>query len=168
LPGCGHLAKFWHENDMFGSAWNSFSGVGTLRISGTDPICATALRGDGSQYSSLPADEEVMKWSGNYISGSGTRQTITWAWKFVDGYSFIGEEQNSFNTSTIRIRGIVEWDLDTFHVEWNYNSSDGTKGMVLFQGTVSADQRTLTGKRTVVRMDGTVTQNYDFTATRTN
>jgi hypothetical protein len=94
LPPSGHMAKFVHEAALFGNVWNSFSGIGTLRISGTSitgNFSAVALRGDGTQYSSLPADTGVQNWNVTYTGASGP---ATWSWRFFDGFHFIGYEQN--------------------------------------------------------------------------
>jgi hypothetical protein len=168
LNGYGHLQKVVHDLEMFGSVWNNFSGVGTLRISSTnDSFVAMALRGDGLQYSSLPAEAEIQRWSWSYTE-SGSAQTGTWSWRFVDGYTFIGYEQNSFNGDKVRLRGSVASDYNDFIAEWNYhNSTDGTYGAIIFLGTPTPAGNVINGRRMQVKSDGTIVSSVPFTATRT-
>jgi hypothetical protein len=167
-PG-GHMARVVHDADLFGSAWNSFSGVGTLRIWSTDAsFVAMALRGDGLQYSSLPAEAETQRWTWSYTE-AGSVQTGTWSWQFVDGYTFIGYEQNSFSTDKVRLRGSMAPDYRHFIAEWNYsNAPDGTYGANVFLGVPSVEGSTIVinGNRMQVRSDGTIVSTVPFKATR--
>jgi hypothetical protein len=163
LKTMGHWAKLVSETDMFGSAWNSFTGVGTLRIRcASTTLAAMALRGDQMQYSSLPADAEMQRWSVTYTDTA--KKDCTWQWKFVDGYTFVGWEQNPMNTDKVRLRGV--WALTRFVAEWHYDVGGGVYGIISFIGTLSADGNTITGKRMDLDSEGTLYSAIPFTATR--
>jgi len=175
LPPGGHMARFVHEAALFGSVWNSFSGIGTLRISGTSStgtFSAVALRGDGTQYSSLPADAGVQNWTVTYTGQSGP---ATWAWRMFDGFHFIGLEQNQegLNQSIqqARLRGVLAPELSPamFVADWIYTSTDGSvQGMIIFQGVPGKEGSTdvINGTRTDLSKDGTVKTKVTFKATR--
>lgn len=170
LPALGHMAKFVHEDLLFGGVWNSFNGIGTLRISSTSTVSAIALRGDGTQYSSLPADAGVQNWS---VSYTGAVPPVTWTWRMFDGYHFIGFEQNqeapNQATQVARMRGVVASDLSPtmFVADWIYSSTDGSvQGMIIFQGVLSNNGNTITGTRTDIDKVGTRKAQVTFTATR--
>ncbi|HYK90589.1 MAG TPA: hypothetical protein VE398_17580 [Acidobacteriota bacterium] len=175
LPKSGHMAKFVHEAALFKDAWNNFSGIGTLRISGTSPtgtFCAVALRGDGTQYSSLPADAGVQNWS---LSFSGSSGPASWFWQMFDGFHFIGYEQNYEDTNhagqRVRMRGVLASDLSPsmFVLDWIYSSTDGSvQGMVVFQGVAGKEGSTdvINGTRLDLNKDGTVKGKVTFKATR--
>jgi hypothetical protein len=166
----GHWAKIVNEDAMFLSAWNAFTGVGTLRIRSTGgPVAAMALRGDGPAgliYSSLPADAGTQRWDFSYTDS--TAQTGTWQWQFVDGHTFVGWEVNSFNDFAVRLRGMVDSDFGQFLAEWNYSNSDTTYGVIAFIGTIALEGTTqvITGKRMQLQSDGTVISSVPFRATR--
>ena len=173
LPGLGHVAKFVHESALFGNAWNNFSGIGTLRISSTtSTFSAVALRGDGNQYSSLPADAGVQNWNVTY---AGVVGTVTWTWRFIDGYTFAGYEQDQEGpnqaTQKARLRGVLASDVtpQMFAAEWIYTSSDGSiQGLILFQGLPGKEGGTdvINGTRTDLNKDGTQKSQVTFKATR--
>jgi hypothetical protein len=173
LPANGHWARFVHESALFGDAWGSYSGIGTLKISSTTgSFSAVALRGDGTQYSSLPADVGAQNWSVTYAGASGS---TTWAWRMFDGYHFIGYEQNYEDGGHVgqraRIRGVVASDLTPamFVADWIYASSDGSvQGMILFQGVPGKEGSTdvINGTRTDLNKDGAQKSQVTFKATR--
>jgi hypothetical protein len=165
ISSLGHFAGF--VSSLFPSA--NFSGVATLKISGSTCISAMALRGDGSQYSSLSVNADVQHWSINNVGLSGTE---TWAWRFSDGYTFLGYGTNPDNTSSgYRIRGVLAKDLTTpyFLAEWNYtDSSDGSEGVMIYQGTPGKEggQDVINGTRVKLRSDGINVYQTTFKATR--
>jgi len=173
IPGSGHLAKFVHETVLFGDAWSNFSGIGTLRIaSATNTFVPVALRGDGSQYSSLSADVGAQYWTMYFTTSSGN-QNCTWTWKTVEGYTFIGKENNPDNVDNyVKLRGVMATDLSPqyFLAEWNWrNSSDSSEGVTIFQGVPSKEGSTdvVNGKRWMYKSDGTILNGpYTFKATR--
>lgn len=170
LPALGHMAKFVHETELFGGVWNGFSGIGTLKISSTSCVSVTALRGDSSQYSSLPAESGAQNWNVTYTGQPGP---ATWTWETFDGFHFIGYEQNQEApgnaTQRARIRGVVASDLNPtmFVLDWIYSSTDGTvQGMIIFQGVLSNNGNTITGTRTDLDKAGNRKAQVSFTATR--
>jgi len=175
LPAYGHLARFVHEGVLFGDVWGSFSGIGTLRISSkTGTFSVVALRGDNSQYSSLPADAGVQNWNVTYAGAGGE---TTWVWRMFDGYHFIGYEQNYDDSGhpgqaqRIRLRGVVASDLtpQMFVADWIYTSTDGAnQGMVVFQGLPGKEGSTdvINGTRTDLSKDGAQKSQVTFRATR--
>lgn len=165
----GHKALF--VSDIWGSmVWNNFSGVGTLRISSvTDTFVAVALRADvsgasGWQFSSLPAEANAQQWTCSYTDSSGP-ETVTWNWRFYDGFTFTGFEQN-WNTNGVPLRGYYDAIDGDFRAEWYYYNSTTDRGDVIFLGRIQADNKTITGQRISLKEDGTVNTNYAFTATR--
>jgi hypothetical protein len=169
LQPLGHMAKMLYESDLFGSAWSTFSGTGTLRISSSvNTFVAMAIRADGSQYSSLPTEAGAQQWTCSYTDTSGSQPvpyTVTWNWRFYDGYTFTGLEQN-WNVNSIPLRGYFDTYYGDFRAEWNYYSSDTDRGEVVFLGRVQAGNNTVTGQRVILREDGTVVSTATFTATR--
>lgn len=175
LPPSGHIARFVHEAVLFGDAWSSFNGVGTLRIYSTGTLgtfSVVALRGDGSQYSSLPADVGVQNWNLTYTGAAGP---ASWAWRPSDGYSFIGFESNYEDAShagqKARFRGVLASDLSPamFVADYIYSSTDGTaQGMIVYQGVPGKEGSTdvINGTRTDLNKDGTVKSKNTFKATR--
>jgi hypothetical protein len=169
LNPTAHKALF--VSDIWPSAWSSFSGVGTLRISSSvDTFTAVALRADvgpsGWQFSSLPAEAGGQQWTCSYTE-SGTSYTVTWNWRFYDGWTFTGYEQNSFNTDKVRFRGIFASDIGDFLAEWNYKSIyDDSRGEVVFLGKIQTGNNTVTGQRIQLKQDGTIVTTTTFTATR--
>jgi hypothetical protein len=160
----GHYAAF--VSQIFPNA--SFSGAATLKVYSTaDTFTAVALRADGLQYSSLPLDAGVQFWNVSYTD-SGSQVSVSWAWRFNDGYSFMGYEQNPFNSNAVRLRGVMASDYSSFVAEWNYANNDGTKGMVLFQGVPGKEGNTdvINGTRTQIDKDGVVVSKVPFKATR--
>jgi hypothetical protein len=151
LPTLGplaHTATFVHS--LFPSAWSSFSGTGTLRISSTGSVSVTALRGDGTQYSSLQAEPETQWWNWTYTDG-GLIQSGSWSWRFNDCYTYtlVGFEQNSFNAGAVRLRGMLDSNANIFLAEWSYANSDGTTGAVIWTGTLGKQGSTnvISGRR---------------------
>jgi hypothetical protein len=168
LGSLAHTATFVHL--LWPAAWNSFSGIGTLRISSTSTVAVTALRGDGTQYSSLPAEAGVQNWNVTY---SGQNGAVTWTWQTYDGYHFIGYEQNNDapgNTlQRARMRGVTASDLNPtmFLLDFIYSSTDAsTQGMVTYQGVLSSNGNTVTGTRSDFDKTGNRKASVSFTATR--
>jgi len=171
LQPLGHMAKMLYESDLFGSAWSTFSGTGTLRISSSvSTFVAMAIRADGTQYSSLPTEAGAQQWTCTYTDTSVSppvTYNITWNWRFYDGWTFTGFEQNSFNADKVGLRGVFASDIGDFLAEWNYkNTSDDTRGQVVFLGKIQTGSNTVTGHRIQMKQDGTIVTNVTFTATR--
>jgi hypothetical protein len=167
LNANGYWALF--VDQIFGSALNSFSGTGTLRISSTDDaFVAMAVRADGTQYSSLPMEAGGQQWNCSYTDATRGAVTAIWNWRFVNGYDFTGLEQNTTNAnSTVMIRGQIVPDINNFMVNWTWwDSPTSTRGQVIYQGVIQSDGRTVTGTRTLLKQDGTITSTTPFTATR--
>jgi hypothetical protein len=166
LNAVGHYSNFVHA--VYPNAWGNFSGTGTLRISSqSNTFSVIALRGDGTQYSSLQADVGAQMWNWTYADTAGT-QNGSWSWRFNDGYSFMGYEQNSFNADKVRLRGVLAVDITYFLAEWLYTNSDTTKGQIVFMGIPSREGSTdvINGTRIQLRSDGTILSNVTFKATR--
>jgi hypothetical protein len=145
----------------------SYVGVATLKISSlSDTFVAVALRADQlSQYSSMPTDAGVQYWN---VLISGVSGSEVWGFRFIDGYTFIGYGSNPDN-ARIRLRGVYAWDLNPqyFLAEWNWiNSTLGTQGSMIYQGTVSSSGNTITGIRIELKSDGTILSSHPFTASR--
>jgi hypothetical protein len=163
----GHMATFISQ--LFPGV--VFSGIGTLKIScATTSVSAVALRADASysQYSSLPADSGMQYWS---VTLAGVSGTETWSWRFIDGFTFLGAGTNPDNVDKFfGLRGVVASDLTPqyFLCEWNYTSTDGTQGVMIYQGvpSTSGGTSTITGKRVQMKSDGTIVGTTTFTATR--
>jgi len=166
LPPLGSLAHTAGFVDQFvPGAWTSSNGIWTLRISSTAVVSVTALRADGNQYSSLPADAEAQWWNWSYTDSTGLTQMGAWSWRFTDGYSVIG-----FDLSGVPLRGRLDRDTNIFSAEWSYTNSDGTNGVTVFTGTLGKSGTTdvINGKWFQVRSDGTVIgAPLTFRATRT-
>ena len=164
LNGLGHKAIF--VSQIFPGV--TLNGLATLRVYSTvDNFCAVALRADGSQYSSLPMDAGVQYWSVVYTDAGG-QGNASWAWRFHDGYSFIGYEENSYNDSPVRIRGVMGSDVNHFIAEWEYYNSDGTKGIILYQGIPAREGNVdvINGTWVQIDKDGQVIKKYPFKASR--
>jgi hypothetical protein len=166
IASLGHLAIF--VSQLFPGV--NYSGVATLKISSAaSSFSAVALRADGLQYSSLPTDAGVQYWS---VTLTGLIGTETWAWRFIDGFTFVGFGTNPDNLVTpFGVRGVLASDLTPqyFLAEWNYQSSgDGTQGVMVYQGVPSTSGSTsvITGTRWQMRSDGTIVATTPFTATR--
>jgi hypothetical protein len=165
IPPLGHMATF--VSQLFPGI--VFSGVGTLKIScATTSVSAVALRADANyaQYSSLPADAGMQYWTVTVAGASGTE---TWCWRFIDGFTFLGAGTNPDNLDKFYgLRGVVASDLTPkyFLCEWNYVSTDGTQGVMVYQGVPSASGTTITGTRWQLRSDGNIVATTTFTATR--
>lgn len=168
LNGKAHMANFVHG--IFSSAWNNFNGTGTLMISSTPyTVSVTALRGDGTQYSSLQADIGTQWWNWSYTDSSGVAQIGAWSWRFNDGYTFVGFEQNSFSADRVRLRGVLASDVNFFLAESNYvNTTDGSMGGWIWMGIPGKEGTTdvINGRRVDLKSDGTVLSNVPFKATR--
>jgi hypothetical protein len=162
LNGNGYMAAF--VDQIFGTALNSFSGTGTLRISSTvDAFVAMAVRADGAQYSSLPMDAGAQQWT---CTASGS-ETVTWNWRSYNGYSFVGLEQHSWDTWGVGFRGTINLGGGNFTAEWTYkDSTDGSFGAYVFIGMIQAGNNTIKGYRLDIKVDGTVIGTVPFTATR--
>jgi hypothetical protein len=168
LKASGHMAMFVHEAGLFGDAWEGLTGTATLRISAADrPVAATALRADGTQYSSLPMESGSQVWSWSYNTVAGT-QTGTWSWRSHDGYTFVGWEQNAFNSDAVRLRGVQAIDKSQFLAEWTYNNGTGDAGQVVFMGVPGKEGTTdvINGRRIQLRSDGSIASSAVFKATR--
>jgi hypothetical protein len=162
----GHLAIF--VSQLFPNA--NYSGTATLIVSSNqDTFNAIALRADGAQYSSLSVDPDVQSWSVTITGKSGVE---TWAWRFTDGYTFIGSGSNPDNTtSAYRIRGVSVPDNSPtyFLLEWWWTSStDNSQGAFLYQGTITSEGGVdvINGTRQEIKQDGTVLSSRVFKATR--
>jgi hypothetical protein len=161
----GHTALF--VSQLFPGA--NYSGTATLKISASDSVSAMALRGDETQYSSLSVNADVQFWS---VSITGVSGTETWAYRFVDGFTFIGKGTNPNNdTRGFKLRGVRASDLTPpyFLAEWNYvDSSDGSQGIFLYQGTMSKENNkdVINGTRVQAKLDGTIIGKTSFKATR--
>jgi hypothetical protein len=158
----GQLAIYVDDATLF----PTFSGVGTLRISSPSvSISVVAMRQDGSQFSSLPADAGTQLWSWTYTADT-TTYTGSWSWRFQEAGDFYGEEQNPWNDGLIRVRGVY----DTFFIlEWWWWNSDTDQGTILFQGTPSTAGSTqvINGYRVSMNSNGTINGGpYSFKATR--
>jgi hypothetical protein len=152
----------------------SFTGLGTLRISCSDaPISVMAMRQDGTQFSSLPADAGVQLWSWSYTANS-TTYSGDWSWRFTDEPTFVGSEYNSWNDSLIAVRGLYDKTrapFPFFILEWWYANSQtdsSDQGTVLFQGTPGTEGggEVINGTRTAISVAGEVQSSYPFKATR--
>jgi hypothetical protein len=162
----GHLAIF--VSQLFPSA--VYSGTVTLEISATQKYCAVALRADGTQYSSLSVNPGVQSWS---VAVTGETGVETWAWRFIDGISFFGSGTNPYNVDVgFPIRGAYAESLTPkyFMLEWYYVNSDGSQGVMLWQGTISneAGVDVINGTRQQIKLDGTIVKTATFKATRTS
>jgi hypothetical protein len=157
----GQRSLYVDDKDLF----PTFSGVGTLRISSPNvSVSVMAIRQDGAQFSSLPADAGTQLWNWTYTADS-TTYTGSWSWRFQEEGDFYGEEQNPWNTGLIRVRGIY----DTFFIlEWWWWNSDTDQGTILFQGSPAMEGNTqvINGKRSVIGSDGSTLSSYTFKATR--
>lgn len=161
LKPLGHYAGFVHQ------LFPNFRNVGTLRMSSSSRFVAVALRGDGTQYSALPADQSTQLWTWTYTNASGTTYNGTWSWRFLNGFSFFGQEQNPWNDYGVDMRGLLTSTY--FILEWWWSdSSNGTNGTFLFQGkpVKEADKDVINGKLSSVKQDGTLEYSYTFKATR--
>jgi hypothetical protein len=126
-----------------------------------------AIRADGLQYSSLPTEVGAQQWTCSYTDPTIGAQTVTWNWRTYDGFTFLGYEQNSFNADKVGLRGVFASDIGDFLAEWNYkNTSDDTRGQVVFLGKIQTGSNTVTGHRIQMKQDGTIVTNVTFTATR--
>jgi hypothetical protein len=112
-------------------------------------------------------DPGVQYWNVSYVNSSGTMNG-SWAWRFLDGYSFMGFEQNAFNDYGIRLRGTMAWDINSFVAEWNYVNTDGAKGTILYQGVPGKEGNAdvINGTRIQIDKDGNIISNVTFKATR--
>jgi hypothetical protein len=162
----GHLSVF--ASQLFPGA--VYSGVATLKVSSAQSsFCAIALRADGSQYSSLSVNVGVQSWS---VAVTGMSGVETWAWRFIEGYSFFGAGTNPDNIDKyFAIRGVSATDLTPqyFLLEWNYTEKlDNSQGVMLFQGTFSreAGVDVINGTRRKIKLDGTILSTETFKATR--
>ena len=158
----GHYAGFVHE--LFPV---SFSGVGTLRMScAADRFSAVALRLDGSQFSSLPADAGTQMWSYTFTDSHGATWNGTWSWRFLDGYGFFGFEADWWMTGPAPIRGVLA--ENDFLLVWGYGVSE-VEGTLVFRGQPpvrEGDKDVIFGKRTKPKVDGTADESCTFNATR--
>jgi hypothetical protein len=168
IPRLGQIATYVDDD---GGLFPSFTGMGTLRIWCSDaPISVMALRDDGGQFSSLPADAGAQLWSWRYTADS-TTYTGSWSWRFTDEPTFIGSEYNSFNDSLITVRGVYDTTNSPapfFILEWWYANSSTDQGTILFQGTPNTEGGTevINGTRVSVGAAGSTGPVRTFKATR--
>jgi hypothetical protein len=162
----GHLSIF--ASQLFPGA--VYSGVATLEISSSQaPFSAIALRADGNQYSSLSVSAGVQSWN---VAITGVSGIETWAFRFIDGYSFFGTGTNPDDTvGYFAVRGVSAIDLTPkyFLLEWNYrNATDNSQGVTVYQGTISreAGVDVINGTRHKIKLDGTILETATFKATR--
>lgn len=162
----GHWAVFVHQ--IFPGPYDNLSGTATLRVASvSDAFCAVALRADGSQYSSLPADPGAQTWTWSYTDATKVVHTGTWSWRLSDGASFVGYEQTAENPDNVsRIRGIL--DPGYFVAEYYWSNGTIPQGVVFYQG-IPAKEGTgdiITGNRVTLNRDGIVVDTVSFKATR--
>jgi hypothetical protein len=164
IPPLGHMAIF--VSQLFPGI--NYTGVATLKVSSpATTVAAVALRADMlSQYSSMPTDAGVQYWS---ITINGlSSSTELWGLRFIDGYTFTGYASNS-DTARFRLRGVLASDLSPqyFLAEWNWrNTTDGTEGVMIYQGNPNPAGTIITGTRTEIKSDGTLLSTHSFTANR--
>jgi hypothetical protein len=167
VPALGQRSFYVDDATLF----PSFTGLGTLRISSPDvAVSVMAIRQDGFQFSSLPADTSAQLWRWTFNNGSAT-ETGYWSFRFQEEGDFSGEEYNSWNSYFVRVRGIMDKEYKFFILEWWWYESATEMGTVLFQGNVSTQGSTqvITGKRVIMKSDGSIDTSrgpYSFTATR--
>jgi hypothetical protein len=167
VPALGQLSIYVNDASMF----PSFTGLGTLRISSPDvTISVMAIRQDGSQFSSLPADAGTQLWSWSYTDSSTTYGGL-WSWRFSEGTNFLGDEQNPWNDDFIKVRGTYDASFAPspfFILEWWYVDSATDQGTILFQGTPGTEgsKEVINGKRLKVNAAGVAGTAYTFKATR--
>lgn len=167
IPARGHLSLFatGGPNELYNI---NFGGVGTLTMTSPDNFAAVALRLENDEFSSLPASKATQVW--DWVSPSTGTATLggTWQFTFVDSGTIYGVENNTIGVSSlVFLRGFVA--LDRFVVERLYNESDGTRGLIVYQGTLtgSGTSSTVTGQRVQVRQDGFIVSSQSFRANRT-
>jgi hypothetical protein len=169
LASLGHLSLF--VSQLFPSA--VYSGTVTMEIScaQNSNFVAVALRADGSQYSSISVNPGAQSWS---VAVTGETGVETWAWRFIEGYSFFGAGTNPYNSGKyFGIRGLYATDLTPkyFLLEWNYvDSSDTSQGVMIWQGTIGSEAGVdvINGTRKQMKLDGTIVGTATFKATRTS
>jgi hypothetical protein len=167
IASLGHLAIF--VSQLFPGA--VYSGTATLIASSTQSsFAAVALRADKSQYSSLSVNSDVQSWSVAITGESGTEK---WAWRFNDGFTFIGSGTNSNNSdSAFKVRGVCATDLSPkyFLLEWNYEIDATSRGVMLYQGTMSTEGQVevINGTWQQIDVSGTIVKSAAFKATRTS
>ncbi len=168
LEPMGHWAGFVHE--LFPGPYQVLYGPATLRVSSaSDTFSAVALRGEGSQYSSLPAGAGVQYWTWNYQDSSGVLQSGRWTWRFNDGFSFMGYEVNLANPNlAVRTRGMLDAGAGFFTLERWLLNSDGSQQSVVFLGTTSkeGDSDVINGTRVTLNKSGIIADLTTFKAMR--
>jgi hypothetical protein len=168
IPHLGQLATYI---DGDGGLFPSFTGMGTLRISCPNAtISVLAVRDDGSQFSSLPAETGAQFWSWTYTASS-TTYTGNWSWRFTDAPTFIGSEYKSFNDTLVTIRGVYDTTSSPapfFILERWYANSSTDQGTILFQGIPGIEQgkEVINGTRVAINAGGKIQSSYTFKATR--
>jgi hypothetical protein len=163
LPPRGHISLFVHQ--LFGGV--ELFGDGTLTLYSSDgPFSAVALRLDGSQLSSLPAERDAHQWRWTLTDTTGSSVGGEWSFRFLDEYSFVGHTKQDLSDVPVRFRGSLS--DERFVGEWLYTNTDGSKGTFLYQGTPSweGNNRVINGKGVEVKSDGTLGRVYTLKATQ--
>ncbi len=158
LPPRGHLAKFVSE--LFPVP---FSDIATLTINSSSNFNVVARRQDGTQLSALPAHKAVHFWNW-VVPATGTGANGHWTYTFFDQGSFFGIEDYTGSQAFSSLRG--SFIGNRFIAERGFTESDGTKGLVVYQGTRSVEGGVLviTGTITNVTDKGTILGTSTFKA----
>ncbi|MGI8783208.1 MAG: hypothetical protein ACR2L2_06115 [Acidobacteriota bacterium] len=163
IPARGHLSLFatGGPNELYNI---NFTGVGTLTMTSSVNFAAVALRFENNEFSSLPANKATQVWDWSSPSTGTATLGGTWQFTFVDSGSIYGVENNTIGVSSlVFLRGFLA--DNRFVAERLYNESDGTRGLIVYQGTVT--QAGVTGQRVQIRQDGFIVSSQSFRANRT-
>jgi hypothetical protein len=163
LPPRGHTAVFVHQ--LFGGV--ELFGDGTLAIGTTSGyFSAVALRLDGSQLSSLPAEREAQHWEWTLTDSAGGKAYGEWSFRYLDEYSFLGHTKQELSDVPVRMRGSLS--SERFVGEWLYTNPDGSKGTFVYQGTpgFEGSDRVINGSAVELKVDGALGRVYSLKATR--
>ncbi len=92
-----------------------------------------------------------------------------WTWRFNDGTSFLGNEQNLWTPDlALLVRGAIDTSAGSFVAGRWVTGSDASQGTVIFHGIpgIEGDTEVINGTRTTLNKDGVVTGTVLFKATR--
>jgi len=162
LPPLGHLALFTHE--LFPV---NFAGDATLEVYGLQGnLAVAALRGDSTQFSSLPANAAVELWNFEVRDAAGGLiEQGTWCWKYNESTGFHGVA--SIGAQRVDLRGSftgTRFELARFAGAGEGPGAD----LYVYQGTLET-QGTVTrlrGSRLEIGAAGSVLRTSTFNATR--